>query len=97
MRLKGSVVHADEGLLRGPRAVRDGVDCRAGVVDEVDSFAAVFQSVADFSVVGIDRDGKSRRVAAAEEDEERAGGNDRVGWELEMVLRRRLIAQLPAS
>ena len=37
------------------------------------------------SVVGIDWDGEPRRVAAAEEDDVRAGINDGVGWEAEVT------------
>ena len=78
---------ADDGLVAGPIVVRDDCDFRAGVVEQANSLAAVFQSVANCSIVGIDGDGESRRVAAAEEDDVRAGFNDGVGRELEAVVR----------
>ena len=76
----------DEGLFFGPRGVRDDVDCIVGGFDQVDLLALAGYSIADFSVVDIDGPGESRRLAAAEEDDVRAGLNDdRVGWEFEVV------------
>ena len=89
---------ADDRLVIGPSAVRDDRDFRAGVVEQTNILAAVGQSVADAPVVSIDGDGKSRRIAAAEEDDVRAGFNDRVGWKLEEAVRRlAAVAQPPAA
>ena len=99
MRYKCAVVGwiADEGLIAGPRVVRDGYNFRSGVIEQANLLAAVGQSVADAPVVGINGDGESRRIAAAEEDDVRAGGDFGVGGELEKVARRRVVAQAPAS
>ena len=88
---------ADDGLVVGPSAVRNDRNLRARVVDQADILAAIGQSVADASVVGIDRDRESRRVAAAEEDDVRAGFNNGVSGELEVGVRRRAVAQAPAA
>ena len=88
MRDKGAAIGwmADEGLFGRPRGMRNDVDLVAVVVDQANGLAFAGQSVADFSVVGIDGDSESRRVATAKEDDVRAGFNDGVDGELEGVL-----------
>ena len=89
---------ADEGLVVRPSVVRDDRDFCVIGINQTNLFSAVGQSVADAPVVGIDGDGESRRVAAAEEDDVRAGFDDGVGWELEETVRRlAAVAQPPAA
>ena len=83
--------------LLGQGVCETTVDLMAIVVDQANHLALAGQSIADFSVVGIDGDGESRRVAAAEEDDVRAGFDDGVGGELEVFLRSRAVAQLPVG
>ena len=99
MRDKGVSVGwiADDGLVFGPSAVRDDRDCIVCVVNQLDVLAFVGQSVANASVISIDGNGESRRVAAAEEDDVRAGFNDSIGREAKVSVRRRAVAQTPAG
>ena len=87
MRDKGIAVcwGADEGLVVGPRGLVEKRGLIAIVVDQVDGLAGVGQSIADGPIVGIDGAGKPRRPATAEEDDVRAGFNDGVAWEAEVI------------
>ena len=57
----------------------------AMIVDQIDGFAGVGQSITDAPIVGVDGDGELRGVAAAEEDDVGVGFNDGIGWEAEVT------------
>ena len=65
--------------------VGEGHDLMAIIVDQVDGFAGVGQSIADGTVVSIDGDGEFRRIAAAEENEIGVGLYDGIGREAEVI------------
>ena len=60
-------------------------DLMATFIDQMDGLTAVGQSIADGSIIGIDGDGGLSRIAAAEEDDVRARGNEGIGREEEVV------------
>ena len=77
--------------------MRDACDLRAVFIGQDNFLAAVFQSVANAPIVGIDGDVESRWRTAAEEDDVRAGGDCRAGRELEVGGQRRGVAQPPVA
>ena len=88
---------ADDRLVFGPSVVLDDSDLRAVGVGQDDFLAAVFQTVANAPVVGINGDGESRWSAAAEKDDVRAGGDSRAIRELEVGAQRLAVAQPPVA